>query len=130
MLGESSVVEGRVAAALGTAAGGSPSTGLAEREPNAADATADSQLTAAPAVPDYSRTASAPPVAAGRASSRSPSYRVHDGAACVQCGGERPVMAVKHGDGFCTTKCARSFYGCPLDPATERPQPKIERLAA
>jgi hypothetical protein len=63
--------------------------------------------------------ASAEPVGAGG----SPSiYRIHDGAACVVCGGERPPIAVLHGDAFCATKCARAWYGCPLDPATERPQ--------
>lgn len=42
-------------------------------------------------------------------------------ALCVYCGGERPELAVMHGDPFCKTRCVRAWYGCPLDPATERP---------
>ena len=84
MLGGPPVVEGRVAAAFGTSAGGPPSTGR---------------------------------------------WLIHDGADCAICDAPRPLLAVKHGDAFCSTKCARAWYGCPLDPASERQPPKA-KLAA
>jgi hypothetical protein len=37
--------------------------------------------------------------------------------ACKECGNPRPPLAVEHGDEFCSTTCARRYYGT----AQERP---------
>lgn len=37
---------------------------------------------------------------------------------CSVCPRALPEAAVLHGDEFCSTECARAFYGCPL-PATK-----------
>lgn len=36
---------------------------------------------------------------------------VPDTAPCVQCGGERSQVAVRHGDPFCCTVCCKAWYG-------------------
>jgi hypothetical protein len=46
-------------------------------------------------------------------------------APCVVCGSVRPPAAVAHADPFDTSRCARAFYGCSLDPKTERPPRKL-----
>lgn len=57
-----------------------------------------------------------------------PSTGAEDRAGCLVCGDTRPPLALLHGDRFCTTRCARAFYGCPIDPATER-KPRREIAA-
>ncbi|PYO40129.1 MAG: hypothetical protein DMD33_18770 [Gemmatimonadetes bacterium] len=37
-----------------------------------------------------------------------------DDRACYVCLGERPSIAVKHDDPFCSARCAREYYGFPL----------------
>lgn len=38
---------------------------------------------------------------------------------CITCGGRRQELAVHHDDPFCTSPCARAFYGCGLDSREE-----------
>lgn len=35
---------------------------------------------------------------------------------CFLCGRERPEAAVKEGDPFCSTPCARKYHGTELEP--------------
>ena len=69
-------------------------------------------------LPSTQGVAADPPLGGGPPSTR---RIVADSDGCLVCGGIRPELAVEHGDPFCTNRCARAFYGCPLDPATERP---------
>lgn len=39
-------------------------------------------------------------------------------AVCKECGSPRPQLAVEHGDEFCSTTCARRYYGT----AEEQPE--------
>lgn len=40
---------------------------------------------------------------------------------CVCCGGERPEMALRGGDPFCSRRCAHEWHGEPDDPSQSKP---------